>query len=198
MELQKINVKLFTGKPDLVPLTEFIDVFHRWIQASDGIYHDVADYSHMEAGPGIILVAGDANVSVDETGNRRGLLYNQKALLAGSNQDRLRMTLRRALEYALRLEEEPGLAGRLEFLGGELSICINDRLLAPNADASFDDSKEEFATLARDLYGDDFTLARAADPRLRLTVHIRAARPSRLGELLVRLCDHESGLLTTR
>ncbi|HEY3154720.1 MAG TPA: hypothetical protein VGK65_23870, partial [Candidatus Binatia bacterium] len=62
MDLQKINVKFFAVEKEPVPLTAFIDIFHSWIQASDGIYHDVADYSHMTNGPGIVLVAHDANV----------------------------------------------------------------------------------------------------------------------------------------
>ena len=68
MELQKLNVKFFMEQPNRVALADFIEIFHGWIQATDGIYHDVADYSHMQAGPGIVLVANDANVSVDETG----------------------------------------------------------------------------------------------------------------------------------
>src|SRR5215467_6210669 len=83
MELQKINVKFFVAEPNKIPLTDFIDIFHGWIQATDGVYHDVADYSHMQAGLGIVLVAADANVSIDETEGRRGLLYKQKAPLQG-------------------------------------------------------------------------------------------------------------------
>ena len=79
MELQKLNVKFFAELPNTVPLADFIEIFHGWIQATDGIYHDVADYSHMQAGPGIVLVANDANVSVDETENRRGLLFSFSA-----------------------------------------------------------------------------------------------------------------------
>ena len=89
MELQKITVKVFTEEPNAVPLTAFIDIFHQWIQASDGVYHDVADYSHMQSGPGIVLVAGDAHISIDETDARRGLLYSQKSKLSGSNLERL-------------------------------------------------------------------------------------------------------------
>ena len=93
MELQKINIKVFTVEPNNVPLTDFIDIFHSWIQATDGVYHDVADYSHMQAGPGIVLVADDANVSIDETSNRRGLLYSQKTKLSGSNVEKLSTVL---------------------------------------------------------------------------------------------------------
>src|SRR5687767_15856040 len=104
MELQKISVKVFTAEPHNVPLTDFIDIFHSWIQATDGVYHDVADYSHMQAGPGIVLVAHDAHISIDESGDRRGLLFSQKAPLAGSNQERLRAVLRAALENCRKLE----------------------------------------------------------------------------------------------
>src|SRR5688572_7795266 len=75
MELQKLNVKLFVEQPNAIPLADFIEIFHSWIQATDGVYHDVADYSHMQAGPGIVLVAHDAHVSIDESGNRRGLVF---------------------------------------------------------------------------------------------------------------------------
>src|SRR5262245_28720491 len=89
MELQKINVKILTEEPNQVPLTDFINIFHGWLQATDGVYHDVADYSHMQAGSGIVLVADDANVSIDETDNRRGLLYRQKSKVSGSNVEKL-------------------------------------------------------------------------------------------------------------
>ncbi|HLN88232.1 MAG TPA: hypothetical protein VK200_17260, partial [Candidatus Limnocylindrales bacterium] len=90
MELQKLNLKLFVEQPNSIPLTDFIEIFHSWIQATDGVYHDVADYSHMQAGPGIVLVAKDANVSIDESGGRRGLLYSQKTNLVGTPRDMLR------------------------------------------------------------------------------------------------------------
>jgi hypothetical protein len=109
MELQKIAVKVFTGEPNVVPLPDFIDIFHRWIQASEGVYHDVADYSHMQAGPGIVLVASESNVSIDETGNRRGLLYSQKSNLSGSNLEKLSTVVRSALANCCRLGEDPTL-----------------------------------------------------------------------------------------
>src|SRR5438874_11212253 len=125
MELQKINVKFFATDPNNPPLTDFIDLFHGWIQATDGVYHDVADYSHMQAGPGIVLVANDANGSIDETDNRRGLLHSQKSQLSGSNPEKIRMVLRSALENCCRLEEDPALLGKLAFSGTEVLIVVN-------------------------------------------------------------------------
>jgi hypothetical protein len=174
MELQKINIKVFTVEPNNVPLTDFIDIFHSWIQATDGVYHDVADYSHMQAGPGIVLVADDANVSIDETSNRRGLLYSQKTKLSGSNLEKLSTVLRGALENCRRLEEEPALRGKLRFSGNEVEILVNDRLLAPNSGAAFEEIRPEIDFLARRLYSTtNFTLLQnQQDTRHRFNVTI--------------------------
>jgi len=188
MELQKINVKVFVAEPNDVPLTDFIDLFHGWIQATDGVYHDVADYSHMQAGPGIVLVVNDANLSIDETGDRRGLLYNQKGHLSGSNQSRLREVLRSALENCRRIEEEPLLSGKLRFLGNEMLISINDRLLAPNTEASFQQIQPEIESLAKTIYGDaEISLERDCDPRKRFNVHIKTPGSVDLEKLLSNL-----------
>ena len=172
MDLQKINAKFFAAEPNKVPLTDFIDIFHGWIQATDGVYHDVADYSHMQAGPGIVLVADDANVSIDETGNRRGLLYSQKGKLSGSNIEKLSTVLRSALENCQRLEQDPALRGKLRFVGNEVEILVNDRLVAPNTRDAFEEIKPEIDFLARRLYSTtNFTLLRNhEDPRHRLNV----------------------------
>ncbi|HEX4989590.1 MAG TPA: hypothetical protein VFW91_12485 [Candidatus Binatia bacterium] len=172
MELQKINVKVFTAEPNNIPLTDFIDIFHNWIQATDGVYLDVADYSHMQAGPGIVLVADDANVSIDETGNRRGLLYSQKGKLSGSNLEKLNTVLRSALENCQRLEQEPALRGKLRFVGNEVEILVNDRLVASNTSDAFEEIRPEIDFLGRRLYAStNFTLLRNhEDPRHRLNV----------------------------
>ena len=70
----------------------------------------------MQAGPGIVLVADDTNVSIDETGNRRGLLYSQKGKLSGSNLEKLNTVLRSALENCQRLEKS-GLPRQIEIYG---------------------------------------------------------------------------------
>jgi len=173
MELQKLNVKIFTEQPDSVPLADFIEIFHGWIQATDGVYHDVADYSHMQAGPGIVLVASDAHVSIDESGDRRGLVFSQKAPLAGSNQEKLRAVLRAALENCCKLEAEPALRGKLRFAMNETVISLNDRLLGANSEESFDEIKGDVETVARQLFGGaQVSLERDGDARQRLNVRV--------------------------
>ena len=171
MELQKIAVKVFAADPNVVPLPHFIDIFHRWIQASDGAYHDVADYSHMQSGPGIVLVASEANVAIDETGHRRGLLYSQKCNLSGSNVEKLTRVVRSALANCCRLEEEPTLQGKLKFSGQPIVITVNDRLVT-NTGEVFEQIMPEIDFLARHLYGstDFITIHNQEDPRHRLSV----------------------------
>jgi hypothetical protein len=188
MELQKISVKVFAAEPDNIPLTDFIEIFHGWIQATDGVYHDVADYSHMQAGPGIVLVAEDANLSIDETENRRGFLFSQKSPLVGSNQQKLRAVLRSALENCRRLEQEPALGGKLKFLPNEILMLINDRLIAMNTEECFQKIKSEIESMGRLLFGETgFILERDRDPRKRLNVRINSSRPVDLESLLNKL-----------
>jgi hypothetical protein len=176
MDLQKLNVKFFVERSDGIRLTDFIDIFHGWIQATDGDYHDVADYSHMKAGPGIVLIANDANVSIDETGNRRGLLFSQKSRLSGSNQEKLRSVFLDALENCRKLEAEPALLGKLRFAANEALIYVNDRLLGSNSQESFDEIKGDIEVFAQRLFGSsDVSLWRNSDPRERLHVRMKTS-----------------------
>jgi hypothetical protein len=156
MEVTKIAVKLFAAPP--VPeLREFIPVFHRWIQThavEDHLLIDVADYAHVVAGPGVVLVASEANFYFDFGGNRPGLLYTRKTASPGSFADRLRVAVASCLKTAVLLEQEPAFAGRLRFNTNELLIRLNDRLLAPNNDATYADVKSDIESLAADLYSD--------------------------------------------
>lgn len=185
MELQKLSVKFFIEQVDAIPLTDFIDVFHGWIQGTDGEYHDVADYSHMRAGPGIVLVAGNANLSIDETENRRGLLFKQKRILPGSNEDIWRAVLGSALESCRKLEADPVLRGKLRFSANEAVIWINDRLAGSNTEASFGELKSEIEPFAKRLYGNaEISFERDDDPRKRLHVRIKTSGLADVNALL--------------
>ena len=185
MELQKIEIKFFAVEREPVPLTAFIDLFHGWIQASDGVYHDVADYSHMHQGPGIVLVAPDFHVSVDETGGRRGFLFSQKARLGGSNQERLPRVFQSALEYCRRLQAEPALQGKIEFRFDEFEIVLNDRLLAPNGDESYRAFKAEIEPFVSRLFGGaPVSLQQESDARRRVRMRIQAMAPVDIAALL--------------
>ena len=65
MNIDHVNVKVFAKAP--VDLAAAIPVFHRWIQegACEELLIDVADYRHVPAGPGVVLIGHEANYSLD-------------------------------------------------------------------------------------------------------------------------------------
>lgn len=176
MELRKINVKFYVADPGVVSLDPFVGIFNAWIQASDGEYYDLADYNHVPAGPGVLLIAHEANISIDNTGNRLGLLYNRKQDFPGPNQEKLRAVFGRALDYCRRIEDEPVLGGGLRFRGDEALVIINDRLSAPNTEETFAAVKPEIEAFGRILYGGaSFSLEREPDPKKRFAVQIKSS-----------------------
>jgi hypothetical protein len=115
-------------------LERAIAVFHRWIQdrALDELMVDVADYTHVPGGPGVVLVCHDAIYSLDGGGGELGLLYSRRrethpALgVIASLDDRLASVFRRALQACERLERERDLAG-LRFPADRFQLAVNDR-----------------------------------------------------------------------
>lgn len=170
--MQHIQIKLFAETSAAVRLHDAILVFHRWIQSNTlpGLFIDVADYAHVPAGPGVVLIGHEANVSLDESQHRLGLLYNRKAALEGADAENLEAVYQAALDAATRLESEPEFKGKLRFRRNEIQVILNDRLLYPNTEATW-------ATLAPDVnafltkaLGEGYTLERAQDPRERFSL----------------------------
>jgi hypothetical protein len=121
MNVYKFGVKLFFTNQQNRALAEFIPVFHSWIQRQALPGHlliDVHDYSHVHHGPGILLVAHEANLSIDEAEGRRGFVYIRKQPA----------TLPEIVEHARAatelLTEEQG----VQLNGGKFEVFVNDRL----------------------------------------------------------------------
>jgi hypothetical protein len=165
-------------------------VFHSWIQDQKPgeLLIDVADYRHVEAGPGVMLIGHEGNYSVDNTDGRLGVRYNRKAALAGSNQDRLKQAARSAITACQRLESEPRLGGKIGFDGQTVEISVNDRLLAPNNGASREALKLDFEQFAQNLFrGSEYSLAYENDSRKLFAVTVKAAKTFFAADLLERL-----------
>src|ERR1700730_110062 len=189
-QMQHVNVKLLLRNPGEVDLEPLIPVFHDWIrdQVGTGLLLDVADYRHVDAGPGVVLIGHEGNYSVDNTENRLGVRYNRKAALDGSNQDRLKQAARAALTACQRLEAESRLEGKLRFNGQEIEIFINDRLLAPNCDATREAFDSEFKTFSEEFFrGSKFSMSYGTDHRKLFSVSVKAAQPFTVAELLEHL-----------
>ncbi|HET9915288.1 MAG TPA: hypothetical protein VFQ13_25585 [Anaerolineales bacterium] len=175
MNVQHINIKFFIENPESVKLEEFSGVFNNWIQrrVTPELLLDVADYLHVHNGPGILLIGHEADYSLDNRAGRLGLLYNRKAQLDGSVQEKLTLAARAALIAARLLETENG----LKFNGQEVQVLINDRLLVPNTPETFAALEPDLRTFFDRLYnGTEYALTYSStDPRERFTVDVKAA-----------------------
>ena len=191
MQLQHVNVRLLVKDPEHADLEPLIPVFHNWIQSrvfGAELLLDIADYRHVPAGPGVILIGYEGDYSVDNSGNRLGIRYNRKAVLDGSNQDRLRQAARTALIACQRLEAEPLLNGKLRFNGQEMELFFNDRLLVPNHQATRDAVRPDLETFFQKLFhGIQYSLSYDSDPRKLFAVSVKASRAFPVAELLANL-----------
>ena len=186
MNLQHVNVKLFVEGSEAA-LEPLVPVFHQWIQqkALEELLLDVADYRHVPAGPGVMLIGHEANYSLDNTGNRLGVLYNRKAALDGTNQDRLKQAAHAALTACKKIEADPRMNGKIRFGGNEIEVIFNDRLLAPNEPATRAAFEPELKEFCGKLFGGKpYSASYEEDPRKRFAVSLKASQPFSLDALL--------------
>jgi len=187
--LEKFCVKFYVVEPDRVNLSDLIPVFHRWIQqdAVDGLLIDVADYSHVPHGPGVVLIGHEADYFMDGAEGPLGLLYNRKRMGQGSGRDRLRVALRNVLHACHLLEREDGLG--LRFDTSRLRFVANDRLALPNSEASLAAIRPDLDAVLGVLYPGEVPRVErdTEDERTRLTLAISTAGSADVKTLLDRI-----------
>ncbi len=179
MELQHVNVKMFVDGPMNVDAERFIEIFHAWIKdhALDGLLIDVADYRHVPAGPGVMLIGLEGDYNMDHTGERWGLRYNRKAALDGTNEDRFRQAVNAAAKACHLLEETLASEGPLTFSRQEFELCINDRAIAPNTSETLSACQPDIESFLSNLLGHhDFTIDHNPDPRSLFRFSIKSAK----------------------
>lgn len=177
MDLHRIGIKFYSAKGDDVPLTDFIPVFHKWIQEGklEDVMIDVAEYSHVPAGPGTMLIAYEGNYAVDETGDKRGFLYYSKQPMQETTlAERLAAVCRKNLAACKLLEEAEETRDRINFNYGELQVFSNDRLAAPNTDEAWQIFEPALKSFLDRLYpATEYSIVRGDnDPRERLSAFV--------------------------
>ncbi len=155
-----------------------VPIFHEWIrdQVFDLVMLDVADYSHVPDGPGVMLVTHEIHFGLDRAADGRlGLLAQRRIDFEGTGAEAIADTLRHALAFAARLQQDDRVRGRVDFDPSALRVEANDRLRAPNTAAGYD----AFEPLVREAIGLLFPGRRAEvtrignDPRDRLAAEVR-------------------------
>ncbi len=166
--LQRIAIKVFVSADSTITARDVIPVFHRWIQtgAVNGLPIDVANYSHLPTGPCVLLVGHEGHYVLDRTEGRLGVQYNRKQPLEGSLADRLLSVTRHVVRAARLLEADASFSTPVRFLGNEVEIVAQDRLLAPNSDETLVELRPALDPLLTRWSGNtDWTVSRKSDPR---------------------------------
>jgi hypothetical protein len=92
------------------------------------------------------------------------------------------------------LQAEAALQGKIEFRFDEFEITLNNRLLAPNGDESYQEFKAEIEPFASRLFGGPpVSLQREADGRRRVRLRIQAMAPVDLTALLNHVGSQANG-----
>ena len=134
MDLQKFGVKLFFNTNANYSSKNFVPVFHNWIQnkaIDDHLLIDVADYSHIPDGPGVMLIAHEGNFSLDQESQQPGIMYMRKTEITGRFTKRFNTVLSTVIKAANRLGDND-VNKRVDFNPNSFRFIANDRLYAEN------------------------------------------------------------------
>lgn len=168
--------------PSRVGLREFVPILHRWIQRGvvEGPLVDVVDYSHVGCRPRVLLVAFDANYSLDLADGLLSFGWCRKRPNGLSLEETLIRGAKMLVALCAELEAEPELRDRVRFAGDVVRVVSNDRLLAPNRESTERLWRPSLQGLARSLWGEcEVEIeAECADPRERFSVVLRSRERS--------------------
>lgn len=190
MDLHKFGIKFFVTPAEGFDILKLIPMYHRWIQhnALPDLLIDVADYSHVPAGPGVMLIAHEGNYALDETGHERGVVYYSKHRLEGELSERLAHVARKALQAAELMRGDTELEGALKLPGNRLQFFANDRLVAPNTEVAYAAIEPALKVFLDRLYaGARYTCVHEPDSKERLAVRVQADGEVALPTLIARL-----------
>ena len=187
MQTRKFQVKLF-AKNDRVELEKLIPVFHAWIREKridDELLIDVADYSHVPQGPGVVLIGHESDYYFDMGDDRPGLLYSRKRGLDGDLEAGIRDSFARALRACQLLEQDDTLG--LKFSTSEALFRVQDRLAAPNESSTFEALGPRLKSAAASIFGDGLSMEHRRNPRGPFSVAIRTGFDGSVSEALAKL-----------
>ena len=169
MDSERLTVKLYVARtqpvdappptaappaiaPPAVAPRELVRIFHAWIQDDRLPHHlpiDVADYSHVHRGPGIVLACHAGFFAFDAADGRPGLRYRRRR--PAYDQAPLPDALRSLASACKLLQEEPGVD--LPFETSELLLQVDDRLRTARPEAALDALRGELAALPEAVFG---------------------------------------------
>ena len=186
---KRLGVKFSLQRPPALQPDDILPIFQRWIQERriEGMLIDVIDYKHVPDGPGVVLIADEADIAYDLTDGQTGLNYIRKRDLPADLNGALRLCFDRALSAACALEAEA--PDDLAFDYSAAKISFLDRLQYRNMPDTFEDVRGPVTTILSDIFGSPVAVTRAYDdPRSLFALHCRVDDGDiRADELMQRL-----------
>lgn len=148
--IHKIIVKLIPAKipdPKNAAADKVVLAFNHWIQNSAITAHkliDVANYSQVLDGPGIVLVGLEGNFSLENPSTGRKFAYQRKSATLGDFSARVKGCLETARKAAALLEKELP----IRFEKDRFEVLLADRLNVPDGEKA----SEEFAKAIEEIF----------------------------------------------
>jgi len=190
---KRLAIKFNLKQNPTFPAKEIVPIFQRWIQehAVEGMLIDVTSYTHVQDGPGVILIADEADYGYDLSNGRVGLRYTRKRFLPDTLQDAIRQVVRLAIVASQRLEDEELLEGvAFDYTSAEIGFL--DRQNYQNTPAVFDAVQAELSQFLSELYGTDVQVSRTYDdPREVFSVSYRTPADVDIEQLMTNLATQQ-------
>ena len=174
MDLHKFGIKLFIKNTNNYSSKKFIPIFHKWIQNKSIPNHlliDVADYSHIVDGPGIMLVAHEGQFSLDQENRQPGMMYMRKESFDGSFVECFHFVFAMA-QHASNLLATSS-EGALEFSKKSIRFIANDRRLVENNVKNRELYQDKISKIIKDKFPNnswEYSAISNEDERLAFTV----------------------------
>lgn len=164
MLANQVAVKILTRHS--IAQEPLIAVFHAWIREGrlrEHVLIDVADYRHVPSGPGVMLIAHEAHIALDEGEPGPGLHYARKRDPLGDFDGKFREALAWAAHSADMLERDLGTSGLFD--PNHLVVEIRSRLATPDTIEAGRALSAACRGVAVSAWGDDVSIATRGDGR---------------------------------
>lgn len=170
---ERVQVKFFvaSGAPEAQSV---IPVFHAWLRdkrVDDPTLVDVADYSHVHNGPGVLLVGHASDWYYDHGEGRPGMLFSRKRAFEGGFEARLEDAFRHGLKACAEFSKDTTAV----FAANEVLVRVPDRLQVKNDDAGLAVASPVVESVAKKIFGSEskVSISREGSPRESLTLRIK-------------------------
>jgi hypothetical protein len=152
----------------------WIPVFHDWIRTKaidDDVLVDVADYAHVQGGPGVLLVCHEGQYVIDRSRGQVGLAYHRRrGVVPDDATEGAAVSLRRLVKAAKLIASDERTKSTV-FDTTKLEVRVLDRLRVGNDDAGWGLVREPLQAAIAGVWGGDVKVVRAdVEARQPLTV----------------------------